>query len=156
MGAGLLAADAHRQRASEALNHFNQSLNGDGGATADRPRAVDGVLPDAPAAGGAARTPTTGPVRNAHLAGQTHPHTGVPFDADGFPNFSSWRHPDVPDVRIELSGSRATDFARANAAAGLRETPAGYTWHHHQDRGLMQLIETEMHRRTGHTGGFSR
>jgi RHS repeat-associated protein len=54
MGAGLLAADAHRQRASEALHNFNQSLNGDGGATADRPRAVDGVLPDAPAAEGVA------------------------------------------------------------------------------------------------------
>jgi RHS repeat-associated protein len=95
------------------------------------------------------------PPRNGHLAGETHPKTNVPFDADGYPNFSAYRHPDVPDVRIELSGSRSTDFARANAAAGLEETPAGYTWHHHQDKGLMQLIERKIHAATGHTGGFS-
>ncbi|WP_437955465.1 RHS repeat-associated core domain-containing protein [Sorangium sp. So ce119] len=73
-----------------------------------------------------------GPVRNVHLAGKPHPKTGVPFDKSGYPDFSSYRHPNVADVRIELSGSRSTDFARANAAAGLKETPAGYTWHHHQ------------------------
>jgi RHS repeat-associated protein len=93
--------------------------------------------------------------RNGGLAGGKHPNTGVPFDAEGFPDFSAWRHPDVPDVRIDLAGNRSTDFARANAAAGLDETPAGYTWHHHQDCGLMQLIETGAHAMTGHTGGFS-
>jgi RHS repeat-associated protein len=93
--------------------------------------------------------------RNAHLAGETHPSTGVPFDSDGYPDFSAWRHPDVPDVRIELSGSRSTDFGRANRAAGLGSTPEGYTWHHHQDPGLMQLVDRVVHRATGHTGGFS-
>ncbi|XXY22128.1 RHS repeat-associated core domain-containing protein [Sorangium sp. So ce216] len=95
-----------------------------------------------------------GPTRNAHVAGKTHPKTGVPFDKSGYPDFSAHRHPNVPDVRIELSGSRSADFARANAAAGLKETPAGYTWHHHQDKGLMQLIDTDVHKFTGHTGGF--
>jgi len=94
-------------------------------------------------------------VRNGKLAGDVHPKTNVPFDENGFPDFSAWRHPDVPDVRIELSGSRGTDFARSNRAAGLSETPDGYTWHHHQEPGLMQLIETEAHKRTAHTGGFS-
>ena len=94
-------------------------------------------------------------IRNSHLAGGKHPKTGVPFDEDGFPDFSAHRHPDVPDVRIELSGSRGTDFARANKAAGLSETPAGDTWHHHQDSGLMQLIDRTVHAKTGHTGGFS-
>jgi YD repeat-containing protein len=94
-------------------------------------------------------------IRNKHLAGRAHPKTGVPFDKQGYPNFSAWRHPDVPDVRIALSGTRATDFARANKAAGLPETPSGFTWHHHQDAGLMQLVETRVHRATGHTGGFS-
>jgi hypothetical protein len=61
----------------------------------------------------------------------------------------------VPDVRIELSGNRGTDFARANEAAGLERTPADYTWHHHQEPGLMQLIESKVHRLTGHTGGFA-
>jgi RHS repeat-associated protein len=93
--------------------------------------------------------------RNGGLAGSTHPNTGVSFDAEGFPDFSPWRHPNVPDVRIDLAGNRSTDFARANAAAGLSKTPEGYTWHHHQDCGLMQLIETGIHATTGHTGGFS-
>ncbi|TWV34764.1 hypothetical protein FRZ03_28025 [Streptomyces misionensis] len=94
-------------------------------------------------------------VRNGKLAGGVHPKANVPFDENGFPDFSAWRHPDVPDVRIELSGSRGTDFARSNRAAGLSETPDGYTWHDHQEPGLMQLIETEAHKRTAHTGGFS-
>ena len=29
------------------------------------------------------------PVRNGHLAGQAHPVTGAPFDADGFPDFKA-------------------------------------------------------------------
>jgi len=98
--------------------------------------------------------PPIGP-RNASLAGGTHPKTRVPFDAQGFPDFSAWRHPTIPDVRIKLSGSRPTDFRRANAAAGIKTKPKGYTWHHHQDCGLMQLVKTSIHRRTGHTGGFS-
>jgi hypothetical protein len=94
-------------------------------------------------------------VRNGKLAGQNHPVTGVPFDENGFPDFSAWRHPDVPDVRIDLSGNRPTDFARANRAAGLEETPENYTWHHNQDKGLMQLVDEWVHAKTGHTGGFS-
>ena len=79
----------------------------------------------------------------------------MPFDAQGFPNFSAWRHPNVSDVRIQLSGNRATDAARANQVAGLPQTPSGYVWHHHQDKGLMQLVEEGVHRQTGHTSGFS-
>jgi hypothetical protein len=93
-------------------------------------------------------------VRNGKLAGDTHPKTTVPFDANGFPDFSAWRHPQVPDVRIQLTGSRSKDFRLANQAAGLNSTPSGYTWHHHQDPGLMQLIERQIHADTGHTGGF--
>ncbi|WP_436006733.1 HNH endonuclease [Knoellia sp. LjRoot47] len=52
-------------------------------------------------------------------------------------------------------GNRSTDSRLANEAAGLARTPAGYTWHHHQDVGLMQLINRDVHRATGHTGGFS-
>ena len=31
--------------------------------------------------------------------------------------------------------------------------PDGYTWHHHQESGRMQLVDFETHMRTGHTGG---
>ncbi len=35
------------------------------------------------------------------------------------------------------------------------DTPDGYTWHHHEDTGKMQLVDTVEHARTGHTGGRS-
>ncbi|MBA4601548.1 HNH endonuclease [Thermoactinomyces mirandus] len=31
--------------------------------------------------------------------------------------------------------------------------PVGYTWHHHQDEGKMQLVKTRVHGNTRHTGG---
>lgn len=33
------------------------------------------------------------------------------------------------------------------------DTPDGYTWHHDAETGKMQLVDTETHKRTGHTGG---
>lgn len=33
--------------------------------------------------------------------------------------------------------------------------PAGYTWHHNQKEGFMQLVETSIHEATRHTGGMS-
>ena len=35
------------------------------------------------------------------------------------------------------------------------DTPDGYTWHHDADAGKMQLVDTETHQKTGHTGGRS-
>ena len=61
----------------------------------------------------------------------------------------------INDVNINPTGNRAKDFSAANKAAGYESTPKGYTWHHHQDNGRMQLVESEVHRKTGHTGGFS-
>lgn len=33
------------------------------------------------------------------------------------------------------------------------DTPDGYTWHHDAEVGKMQLVDTELHQKTGHTGG---
>lgn len=33
--------------------------------------------------------------------------------------------------------------------------PEGYVWHHSEDRGEMQLVDAEIHAKTGHTGGKS-
>jgi len=33
------------------------------------------------------------------------------------------------------------------------DNPDGYTWHHHQQPGRMQLVDTKIHALTGHTGG---
>ncbi|SES08092.1 HNH endonuclease [Salipaludibacillus aurantiacus] len=35
------------------------------------------------------------------------------------------------------------------------ETPEGYVWHHHEEMGRMQLVESNMHDPSGHTGGMS-
>ena len=35
------------------------------------------------------------------------------------------------------------------------KVPNKYTWHHHQETGVLQLVDREVHRKTGHTGGFS-
>ncbi len=95
-------------------------------------------------------------LRNSHLAGKVHPKTGVPFDKAGFPNFSNNLYKGgVNDVMIKSTGKRVADFAAANKAAGYSSTPKGYTWHHHQTTGRMQLVETGVHSQTGHTGGFS-
>ena len=88
--------------------------------------------------------------RNGHLTGQNHPVTGVPFDTDGYPVFDS-----KEDVIIDMTGNRYIDEKSANLQANYEETPAGYSWHHHQDGKTMQLVDKWTHQKTGHTGGAS-
>lgn len=33
------------------------------------------------------------------------------------------------------------------------DTPRGYTWHHNEEVGKMQLVDTSIHNKTAHTGG---
>ncbi|KAB2877504.1 HNH endonuclease [bacterium] len=95
-------------------------------------------------------------LRNQHLAGKNHPVTGVPFDESGFPVFDDYLYKGGPnDVMIEPTGNDYFDFKAANEAAGYSRTPKGYTWHHHQNTGRMQLVDSKIHRLTGHTGGAS-
>ncbi len=79
----------------------------------------------------------------------------VTYNADGYPDFSSYRHPDVADVEIEFTGNYEKDFDASNAKANLDETPDGYTWHHHEDGKTMQLVDSEVHDQFRHTGGMS-
>jgi len=90
-------------------------------------------------------------IRNKDLAGKKHPDTGIPFDKDGFPDFSSVA---TKTVRVPHTGDRTVDFRAANRAAGYSETPTGMTWHHHQDGHTMQLVPFDIHRRTAHTGSI--
>ena len=93
-------------------------------------------------------------IRNMHLAGKKHPVTGVPFDADGFPDF---RAAGVvkQEVKIKFTGDRKKDRIEANRVANYSETPTDYVWHHHQDGETMQLIPRKIHEQTGHSGGFA-
>lgn len=78
---------------------------------------------------------------------------GVNFTKDGYPDFSPYAQKSVP---VEgLKGNTGSDFTRANKAAGLKRTPEGYTWHHHQDGKTMQLVPTDLHDAVRHTGGAS-
>ena len=37
---------------------------------------------------------------------------------------------------------------------GWQDT-SGYTWHHNQEEGVLQLVDKNVHEQTGHTGGRS-
>jgi hypothetical protein len=35
------------------------------------------------------------------------------------------------------------------------KTPKAFTWNHHQEPGVMQLVDRKIHSKTGHLGGYS-
>lgn len=101
----------------------------------------------------------------------------VRYDANGFPMFNARGDVYLPPNKLSV-GSRATHdaeasrilgrstddqlrgagFSNADIAALRRgEVPDGYTWHHHQDVGRMQLVRSSEHDALagGHTGGWS-
>ena len=53
-----------------------------------------------------------------------------------------------PSLSSDLGLSQADVQALENG-----ETPEGYTWHHNEEPGVLQLVDEETHAQTGHTGG---
>jgi hypothetical protein len=115
--------------------------------------------------------------RNVHLAGQRHPVSGIVFDTRGFPifddvavfdtkltsgqfravNYEQQMQMASRDLsqaiqRGEISASRFTPDQLSQIQSGAAQID-GYTWHHHQDYGRMQLVPRDIHRATGHIGG---
>ncbi|MEM4725110.1 MAG: HNH endonuclease, partial [Candidatus Hadarchaeum sp.] len=113
---------------------------------------------------------------NVKLAGQSHPETGIVFDNRGFPIFDDVA---VFDTRLPIDDFRGASYTDQMKMATrelneaikngqiptdsftpvqLREiekessTIPGYTWHHHQDTGRMQLVPRDVHQATGHSG----
>lgn len=78
---------------------------------------------------------------------------GVHFDLEGYPDFSPYS---IAEVKPDGLTGEASDFTKANEAAGLPEKPEGYTWHHHQDGKTLLLIPTDLHGAVRHTGGASK
>ncbi|MCR6789948.1 MULTISPECIES: WXG100 family type VII secretion target [Bacillus cereus group] len=116
-----------------------------------------------------ANGPKTIRLRKGDLAGDKHPVTGIPYDAEGFPIFES-------KGEIMFKKSRTIQSRKCSKALyeqimenpelalkftdeeiqlfKIGKTPEHYTWHHHQDTGRMQLVDYQTHHDTGHTGGY--
>jgi len=115
-------------------------------------------------------------IKNGHLAGKTHPDTRVPFDKDGYPIFDHVGEVSLPDELIgpHVSDRRQMRAATRNLWEEIKDSPEkmalftptqldqirrgqpridGLTWHHHQDGVTMQLVDRDIHDRTGHSGG---
>ncbi len=116
--------------------------------------------------------------KNVRLVDTKHPITNISYDKRGLPIFDSvtvfearisqdlaFKGTDAAhkaaatrELRAILEKSRDslsvhfTEKQLAEIAAG-KPCITGYTWHHHQDIGRMQLIPRDIHRKTGHVGG---
>jgi hypothetical protein len=114
--------------------------------------------------------------KNEHLAGQKHPVTGVPYNDNGYPVFEpiveitipeELRGPEVSDARQFADASRQlreklerrptleSIFSLEQLEAIKKGWPRiqGLTWHHHEDGMTLQLVDRDIHARTGHSGG---
>ncbi len=115
-------------------------------------------------------------IRNAKLAGSSHPVTGVPFDERGFPIFDKYMKYETRitqtiekrdfilhmreatrSLREALDrGSVSKTLFNEHQLAAIQKGRAqipDFTWHHHQESGRMQLIPKDIHTSTGHVGG---
>jgi len=107
------------------------------------------------------------PVNHAY-AGEEFPRSALPkkyrekglrFKDTGYPDFEPYAKA-LPngnkEVRIAYTGSQEADYAAANKAAGLEETPRGWIWHHAEgDEGIMMLVPRDLHNTVRHTGGIA-
>ena len=120
--------------------------------------------------------PTSQP--NVKLRGRRNEKSGAVHDTRGFPIFDDvatydtrlpqkvWSLPDrtapmraaTRELRdaIENGQVNASQFTPEQLDAikrGNAKIP-GYTWHHHQEPGRMQLIPHNLHKDSGHIGGY--
>lgn len=56
----------------------------------------------------------------------------------------------IQQGRVKASSFTAKQLQQIGAGAKKID---GYTWHHHQDSGRMQLVPELVHKKTGHIGG---
>lgn len=114
-------------------------------------------------------------VRNGKLAGKSHPKTNVKFTKNGFPKFEHKYQVKLPKAYWKSSNTRQFNWANERLKRKIEinsiysnkftvyqqleirsgKTPSGYVWHHHERTGYLQLVDKNVHKRTGHTGGKS-
>lgn len=125
-------------------------------------------------------TSTTVPPANApnvRYAGRKHPVSDVVFDNKGFPIFDDIAKYDTRldqrafyatdrrgqmrmatrDLREQINSGKISrsQFSpeQLKAIQSGRSKIPGYTWHHHQDSGRMQLVPKGKHNEARHIGG---
>ena len=59
---------------------------------------------------------------------------------------------DAIQLNPSLQSELQLDHAQVEALV-MNETPNGYTWHHHEQPGQLQFVESSVHNNTAHTGG---
>ena len=109
------------------------------------------------------------------MAGKTHPKTKVRFDEKGFPKFKVYytiklrrrhfhetreQHFNLANKELKKDIGSSVRIKAKFSRKQIKEihqgnTPSGYTWHHHQDAGVLQLVDEEIHAKTSHIGGYS-
>ena len=109
------------------------------------------------------------------MAGKKNECTGIYFDQDGFPKFKEiakvklarkyWRKDrevhfyhasKILYERIQKSSKLAKKFTKKEILEFKKgDLPDKYTWHHHQDKGVLQLVDRKIHAEVRHNGGFS-
>lgn len=109
------------------------------------------------------------------MAGKIHKKTKIKFDRWGFPKFkvfctiklkvkdykkSREIHFDYANKKMYKKILKNKNFRKLFTKKEVEElrrgeTPTKYTWHHHQDKGKMQLVSRKVHSEVNHIGGYS-
>lgn len=112
---------------------------------------------------------------NLNMAGKRHRVSGVLYDSDGFPIFDAKFDVQLPNELYLARDPPQMMHATKQLQAAIAKDPSlkkqfsptqlldiesgakkirGYTWHHHQDPGKLQLVDEAIHGSTKpHTGG---
>lgn len=110
---------------------------------------------------------------NGGLAGTRHPVTGVLYNSEGFPVFNSAFEAILPKALYKATDAEQFRYATKELLTAITNNPQlrgkfsaeqleqiasgykpkGYTWHHHEELGKIQLVETRIHQSTPHRGG---
>lgn len=108
------------------------------------------------------------------MVNRRHQKTGIYFDSNGFPKFQA-----IAEVKLNRKywkKERSVHFYKASkllyekakkyrkvsknftkkelALFEKGDLPYKYTWHHHQDAGVLQLVDREIHSEVRHNGGY--
>jgi len=113
---------------------------------------------------------------NYGLRGVKHPKTGVKFNRLGYPifkkvancNLQSTDFKKSREVHFNICNKRMynqiiknprlkNNFSFSDIEKMKKGmSPSDYTWHHHQRKGVLELVDKSIHNKTAHSGGYSK